>query len=262
MTRAALGLLLLGACAPDYGAVRDWSRTAAAIAEYPAMPAAAAAQPARLASLGATPAPDPSRAARIEALVATQEAARTWLALLAYLAEDGLLTQRGNPMQATAARIEPADPLGAAAVRALGDHMARAAFARYRAPQLTYAVDESQEAFRGTMAAMVRLVSALEGDAEAERAALAARFDALDATLSEPAARALLAETRAMREADLARRATLTATYLAALKRIEEGHAVLVSRVRTLSQAETARLLRAQEAALRRAAGALPGIAM
>jgi len=109
---------------------------------------------------------------------------------------------------------------------------------------------------------MVRLVSALEGDAEAERAALAARFDALDAALVEPAARALLAETRAMREADLARRATLTATYLAALKRIEEGHAVLVSRVRTLSQAETARLLRAQEAALRRAAGALPGIAM
>jgi hypothetical protein len=263
MRRLLLATLLpLAACAPDYSAVRDWSRTAATIAEYPALPAAAAAQPARLTGLGVTPASDPARAARVEALVATQEAARTWLALLAFMADDGLLTQRGNPMGGTAARIEPADAQGAAAVRALGDHMARAAFARYRAPQLAYAIDESQEAFRGTLAAMVRLVTALEGDAAAERAALAARFNALEASLRDPVARALLAETRAAREADLARRATLTATYLATLERMQEGHAVLVSRVNHLSQAETARLVRAQEAALRRAAAALPGLAL
>lgn len=262
MIRGLVLLLSVAACAPDYSAVRDWSRTAATIAEYPAMPAAAAAQPARLTGLGVTPSRDPGRAARVEALMATQEAARSWLALLAFMADDGQLTQRGNPMGNLAARIEPADAQGAAAVRALGDHMARAAFARYRAPQLTYAVDESQQAFRGTLEAMVRLVTALEGDAGGERAALAARFDALGLSLRDPVARALLAETRAAREAELARRASLTATYLQALNRMQEGHAVLVDRVNKLSQAETARLVRAQEAALRRAAAALPGLAL
>jgi hypothetical protein len=254
--------LPLAACAPDYSAVRDWSRTAAIVAEYPGVPAAAAAQPARIAALGTTPAADPARAARVEALRASQEAARTWLALLAFMADDGLLTQRGNPMGNLAARIEPADAEGAAAVRALGDHMARAAFARYRAPQLSYAVDESRDAMRGTLAAMTRLVQALEGDGAAEQAALAARFDSLAASLRDPSARALLAETRATREADLARRATLTATYLETLKRLQEGHEVLVSRVNYLSQSDTARLVRAQEAALRRAAAALPGLAI
>jgi hypothetical protein len=238
---AMTAMLLLGACAPDYGAVQDWSRTAAAVAEYRPAPSVVAATP-----------PD--------ALMATQEGVAAWLNAIAFLAADGVLRERDNPLVAIAARIAPVDAEAATAVTNLGQSLAYAARQNYRAPQLAYALGEGDAAFRAALAGLRRQVEALPGDAEA--AATAAQYDRLRAGLRDPVALALLAEARALREAEQARREGLRGAYLLALTRIAEGHAVMMERVRVLSQAETARMIRAQEAALRRAAGLLPGIAM
>jgi hypothetical protein len=89
------------------------------------------------------------------------------------------------------------------------------------------------------------------------------------ALLDAPAGRAVAAiggllvtasrgKWRAQREAALAGRAAARNAYVAVLGRIGEGQALLLERAAHLSQEETARQVRAAEAALRQAAALLP----
>jgi hypothetical protein len=255
---AIAAALLLAGCAPDYSAVRDWSALAAATADYPPLPQSVTAAPARLARFATPALPEADRAARAEALAGLQEATTAWLGLLALMAEDGLPPARENPLTAAAARIAPVDPVAAAGATNLGAVMADAARRNWRAPQLAYVLAPADAPLRAVLAGLRTQVDALAPDEAAERAALAAHFGALAAAARDPALRAALEEAAAQRSAALDTRAAGRTAYLAAITAIEAGHAALVARQRVLSQAETARMLRGQEATLRRAAGLLP----
>jgi hypothetical protein len=212
-TTAALSLL--GACSPDYSAVRDWSvqaRDAVLPLETPrvsAGPAVAPAPPATVAAEG-----------RLGAVLALQEAAAAWLSVLAYIADDGLPRVRDNPLAGLVPKVQPFDAQGAGAVSNLGETIAYAAHRNWRAPYLAYAVDRGDADFQAVIAALRRQSAALA--AEAPPAAESARQQGA-------------ATARAQ-----------------AIERVATGHALLMERRQILSQSETARLLRLQESELRR----------
>jgi hypothetical protein len=240
--RLTMALLLLGAltaCSPDYSAIRDWSARAREIV-LPSPDPGAPAPPA---------APAPAEPDRRDALLALRDAAGAWLGALALFADDGFLRERDNPLLPLAARARPFDPEGAAAIADLGEAMAFAARRNWRAPQLAYAVDRGNASFQSLLAALERQRAALAA------APLALPEPAAPGRRPTPPARAPLDAWHAEREAERAREAARRdMAGQAAVARIAEGHALLHERRRHLSQAETARLIRAQESELNRLA--------
>ncbi|WP_137180619.1 hypothetical protein [Roseomonas sp. AR75] len=243
------GLLPLAACAPDYGAVRDWSLEArGALLPSPLVrvPPPAAAAPAPTATVA-----EQGRAGAVRAL---QEGAAAWLAALAYLADDGRLSARENPLAELPPRIAPFDAEGAAGVTGIGDTLAYMARRSWRAPELAYAVLQGAPAFEQVMAALSRQSDLLAAEQPDPRQALDARMATLIADSRQPEARTALEELRVTRQAELDRRAEVAAARRAAIARVTEGYALIVERAKKLSQAETARLLRVQQEELRRLA--------
>ena len=262
---AALGLL--GACSPDYSAVRDWSTQA----RETVLPAPSIALPATGAPAAPAPAaaPSPARAlppppaiaetGRLGAVRGMQEAAAAWLAFLAYLADDGLPLARENPLASLPPHVEPVDAEGAVAITNLGQTMAYGARQLWRAPQLAYAVAQGDPYFQTLMTALARQSDALAAEGPDERASFEARFAPVMAGAPAPGAQAALQELRAVRLAELSRRAEAAAARRTAITRIAEGHALLAERKRILAQSETARLMRMQESELRRLAAITTG---
>ena len=209
MTRAGLlaAVLLLGACAPDYSAVRDWSTQARETLLPPA-----AVRPASGIAIPPAPPAEITEDGRRGAVRALQEAAAAWLAVLAYMGDDGLPRGRTNQFGPLAERVAPFDAEGAAAVNRLGETLATGVRRNWRAPALREAVDRGNAPFQAVLAALVRQTEALEREAPSGHA-------------------------DARREA---------------LARIGEGHALLQANYSRLSSPETARLLRLQESELRR----------
>jgi hypothetical protein len=228
--------------------VRDWSVQAReAILPSPLLrvPPAPAA-PAPIAPLQAS-----GRAGAVQAL---QEAAAAWLAARAYMADDGQLRERENPLAVLPPRIAPFDAEGAAAVTNLGEQLAYFARRSWRAPDLAYAVAQGGPAFEQVMAALARQTEQLAAEAPDPRRQMDERMAALMAEARQPGARQALEEVQAARAAGLDRQAELAAARRAAIARVREGHALLVERADILPQSETARLLRVQESELRRLA--------
>ncbi len=238
----ALGLLLLAplvACAPDYTAVRDWSSQArdavlpADIARVPSPP---------VAPVPPVPVTLEGQAGAVRAL---QEGAAAWLGMLAFLADDGWPGPRGNPLTDLAAKVEPFDPEGAAALKYLGDLMGYAARRDTRAPWLSTALERSDPSFQKVVAALQR-----------QSAGLAAVFPLPPQPAPRgpvpPAQRALAAEVAAVREAEAARQRAAHEARVAALARVAEGHAFLFAHRDDLDKSDTARLIRVQEQELRR----------
>jgi hypothetical protein len=251
MRRGAIliaGMLPLAACTPDYSAVRDWSLEArgtllpSPLARVPSAPAAPA------------PTVTVEESGRAGAVRALQEAAAAWLAALGYLADDGRLSERENPLTALPPRIAPFDAEGAAAATRIGDALAYLARRSWRAPQLAYAVLEGAPAFEGVMAALARQSDLLAQEAPDARRELDERMAGLIAAARQPDVQAALRELQAARQAELDRRAEAAAARGAAIARVNEGHRLLVERAKILSQSETARLLRVQQDELRRLA--------
>jgi hypothetical protein len=240
LTTGLLALGILSACSPDYGAVRDW----AIRAEDVVRPAAATT------ATDATTAPAEPRAG-VEAM---RQAAAAWLAALALLAEDGLLRDRDNPLMPLVALIRPLDEAGAVAAENLGDTMAYMARRNWRAPQLGYAVERGNPAFQALMAALGREAERLALATPDPREGIATRYAAMLAARPTPATRVALEDVRALREEAAARDVRAREARQAAITRVAEGHALLNQRNSRLSQAETARLLRAQDTELRRLA--------
>jgi hypothetical protein len=249
---AVTALGLLGACSPDYSAVRDWSTQARETLLPAPSVGAPATVPAPAAATALPPPPPIAETGRAGAVRAMQEAAASWLAFLAYLADDGLPLAREDPLAALPPHVEPVDAEGAAAIRNLGQTMAFAARRLWRAPQLAYAVAQGDPYFQPLMTALARQSDALAGEGPDERASFEARFAPVLAGAQAPGSQAALQELRAVRLAELSRRAEAAAARRAAITRIAEGHALLAERKRILSQSETARLMRAQESELRR----------
>jgi hypothetical protein len=212
LTAAAglVGIGLLAGCAPDYSAVRDWSVQARETLLPPA-----SVRPASGLAIAPAPPAEVTAEGRLGAVRALQEAAAAWLAVLAYMGDDGLPRGRTNQFGALAARVQPFDAEGAAAVDALGETLATGVRRNWRAPALREAVDRGNAPFQGVIAALARQTAALEREARAGDA-----------------------------QAVEARRA--------ALALIAEGHALLQERHARLAGGETARLLRLQESELRR----------
>jgi hypothetical protein len=149
----ALLCLLPAACAPDYGAVRDWSATAREAVLPPAGP-----RPPTAPAIGA-PRPGPIDATGQEgAVLAAQDTAAAWLGLLAWVAEDGWPPSRDNLLGPHAAALRPFDAEGAEAVQQLGEVMAFGARRNWRAPQLRIAVARGDAPFRAVLAALGRLL--------------------------------------------------------------------------------------------------------
>ncbi|WP_270936962.1 hypothetical protein [Falsiroseomonas oryzae] len=195
-----VGLGLLGACSPDYSAVRDWSLQARDVV-LPAPADRVVPDPWRL----PPPPAEITAEGRAGAVQALQEAAAAWLGFLAYMADDGLPTARTNPLAALVPKVEPFDPAGAAAVTQLGTLMAKAARQNYRAPELRYAIDEGAPHVQGVLAALLRQTDALaggvpEGAAAARHAAIArvaagqALMASRTASLSRPETARMLRE--------------------------------------------------------------------
>lgn len=153
LAAALLGLILPAACAPDYGAVRDWSATGREAVLPPVVarplgaPATGAPRPAPITAVG-----------REGAVQAAREAAAAWLGLLAWVAADGLPPSRDNLLVPHAAALHPFDAEGAEAVLQLGEAMAFGARRNWRAPQLRVAVARGDAPFRGVLAALGRLL--------------------------------------------------------------------------------------------------------
>jgi hypothetical protein len=133
---ALLGLGLLGACAPDYSAVRDWSVQARESLLPPA-----SSRPAIGLAVAPPPPAEVTAEGREGAVRALQEAAAAWLGVLAYMADDGLPRGRTNLYGPLAALVTPFDAEGAAAVDALGETLAYGVRRNWRAPQLRIAVE-------------------------------------------------------------------------------------------------------------------------
>lgn len=153
MAAALLGLMLTSACAPDYGAVRDWSTTGREAVLPPVT--------ARPLGASATGAPRPAPvtvAGREGAVQAAREAAAAWLGLLAWVADDGLPPSRDNLLVPHAEALRPFDAEGAEAVLQLGEAMAFGARRNWRAPQLRIAVARGDAPFRAVLAALGRLL--------------------------------------------------------------------------------------------------------
>jgi hypothetical protein len=159
-------ILLLTACSPDYSAVRDWS--------YQARDTLLPATATRVStdSVTALRPPSPvSEEGRLGAALALREGASAWLALLGYIADDGLPRQRENPLADLVPKVRPFDAEGAEALDALGEKMGRAARRNWRAPYLSQAVSEGDPPFQGVLAALRRQLDALP-DATTQAAAV------------------------------------------------------------------------------------------
>lgn len=237
-----VGVAFLSGCSPDYSAVRDWSLQARE-AVLPLQPGLRVADPTAI-----PPPPAPITAeGRAGAVLALQEGIASWLGLLAYLADDGWPRQRDNPLTILAARVQPFDAEGAAALTNLGEIMAYTARRNARAPYLRTAIQLGNPHLQTATAALQRLGAA----PLAEVPATATQPPNLPRNASPPE-RLALRELAELQRAELARMRAAQDARHAALERVAAGHAWMAANASSISQSEAARVLRAQESDLRR----------
>lgn len=168
---AALALLAaLPGCAGDQSGLRDWSIHARESVLPPATIRSLALPPED------TAAPRGSRADAVQVL---QEAAAAWLAVLAALADNATPPDDSAALTARAARVEPFDPAGAAAVGALAQGIAYLAGRGWSSASMAYALRDGDPLFQPVMAALARQEAALATETpDAATPARAARRDA------------------------------------------------------------------------------------
>ncbi len=233
---ACLALLLPAACnAPDYTPVRGWAEYASLAVSYPAavvsLRADAVPEPAAgpQASPGgdAPPQTNPVQRVADDAVLAMQEALVIWFVALATLSGDGTLTYRESPMPAIAARVAQADPGAAEAMTMLGAQLRHHTRDVYRAPEMRAAVVEADPPVQRILTGLGHRVAGVG----AAPAAAAQEGAALEAA---------------------------RAHYLALLRDVGEGHAMLARRASRINGDEAVFEIRRAEDALRRAIAARP----
>lgn len=183
--RALAALVLIAAlagCAGDQSGLRDWSIQAresllapTTIRSLPLPPEGTVA----------------ARGSRAEAVQVLQEAAAVWLAVLAAIADDATPPDDSAALAARAARVEPFDAAGAAAVGALARGIAYLAGRGWSSASMAYALRDGDPLFQPVMAALARQEAALAAEvpdattpARAARREAAARIAATHAELT------------------------------------------------------------------------------
>jgi hypothetical protein len=244
------GAALLASCsAPDYSSVRDWASTASLAADYPSIAASCLSRE----DGSVDPPPALSDGTR-----AMQDALSIYLSALGTLAADGVLPYREDPFTLLADRARPASEAGSRAIATLGGLLRRASRRNSRAPQLGETVAETDESVQALIAALRIAIEQAATGAAQERSAVAAAYGRMEQGARDAASRRAIRDIGAMRDREYAAGAAARANYVLILARIAEGHALLKLRTSHLSQAETARQVRAEEDRLRRSAALLP----
>ena len=226
-------ILLAGCSPPDYGAVRDWAGSAASATVWhaaPARPAAAETPP----------------AARAEAIRAMQAALDAWFTALSVIAADGLVRQPKDPLEADAAKAAAVDAEAGRAVGTIGGLLVTATKGNWRAPQTAGAIRAADPAVQVLLRSLSIPARHGGGDA-ADRAAIAALYAPLEAATRDLAARQAFAigahngKPNWMPVSPPVRRISMFSPGSARARRC------CSDRASHLSQAETARQLRAAE---------------
>jgi hypothetical protein len=187
-----------------------------------------------------------------------QEALSIYLSALGTLASDGVLPFREDPFEPLAPRAAAADEAGAGAVATLGAFLRNASHTNMQASEMRDAIVAADPTVQALVAALsAAVVRSASGEAE-DRAAAAASYARLEREARDRAARQATRDLAALRDREFATRAAARAQYGAVLARIAEGHALLKTRARHITQEETVRQVRAAEDNLRRAAALLP----
>lgn len=170
---ALAGLMLLAAlpgCAGDQSGLRDWSIQA----RESVLPSASIRSLALPPEVTATPG-----GGRADAVRALQEAAGAWLAVLAAVADDATPPDDSEALAARAARIEPFDAAGAAAVASLAQGIAWVAGRGWSSASMAYVLRDGDPLFQPVMAALARQEAALATEApDAASRSSAARREA------------------------------------------------------------------------------------
>lgn len=246
----ACGAAFLTACsAPDYSAVRDWAGAASRTADYPTIVTSCFYR-----SDGSV-SPTPLWG---DGTLAMQDALSIYLSALSTIAADGVLEYQVDPFVQLTGRAGAASEAGGLAVGTLGGLLYRTTRRNARAPQLGETTAVADESVQALIAALRMALRDAGLHVAGERNVVAAGYIQLEYATKDPVSRQMLRELAAMRDREYAAGKAARTNYDLVLASIAEGHALLKTRNARLSQAETARDIRAAEDALRRAADLLP----
>lgn len=257
-------LLVTGCSAPDYTPVREWAATASLVADYPAIAVGGVAEPVRV----VPPSPSfvpmgsdqnvTSAARAADGILAMQEALVTYLAALATLASDGVLPYRDDPFVQLAVRAAQTGETGCTTVTALGSLLRRSSISNARAPATRDTIVAADGFVQTLITAISDAIAATMPMEARARMDVAGYYSRVESQAREPAARQAVRDSAVLYDREFAARAAARIQYGFVLTRIAEGHALLKARVRTMTQEDTARLIRGQVDRLQRASGLLP----
>jgi hypothetical protein len=154
-------LVVLSACTADQSGLRDWS-----------IQAREAVLPLTVTRVGPPSEATPGQVGSdVEANLLLREAAASWLAVLAALADDATLPDAGTALEARALRLQPADPEAAAAAINLARAAGHVARLNWGEAHLAYAIQYGDPFFQPVLAILGRRSEALPSEAASARAA-------------------------------------------------------------------------------------------
>lgn len=247
----AAALLLLAACT-DLSAVREFSRLSAETADHRVLVNRYATFGDRLALYRERPVDVGDRAAQREGLVALHTALTAYMDALGDLADDEAVSVSTAPLAEAAQKAGLFDAAMRPPVQALGDIVARAVTGAWRQRELGRVIEAGNAPVQDITARLVRFAEAQGDDDAQERLALRQAYGRiLENPRADPAARRLVFERRAERLAEIEARAGTRTAFIAAMRKVAEGHQRLYDNRDRLSAEATARQIRAVNGQLR-----------
>jgi hypothetical protein len=241
----AASLLVLAACT-DLSAVRDFSRLSAGTADYRVLVDRYGAFGNRLAYYRERPVDVGDRAAQREGLLGLHTALTGYMDALGDLADDAVVSVSTAPLAEAAQKAALFDAAMRPPVEALGNVVARAVTARWRQRELGRVIEAGNAPVQDITARLVAFAQAQGDDDVQERLAIRTTYGRiLENPRSDPAARRLLFERREERLAELDARAGARTAFIAAMRKIAEGHQALHDGRDRLSTDEVQRQIRA-----------------
>lgn len=246
----AASLLALAACT-DLSAVRDFSRLAAGTADYRGLVERYATYGDRLAFYRERPVEVGNRAEQRDGLIALHTALTGYMAALGDLADDATVSVSTAPLAEAAQKAGLFDAAMRPRVQALGDIVARAVTARWRQHELRRMIEAGNAPVQDITARLIRFAEGLAAEDAEERQIAAFTYDLTIRRASDPAGIRALREWRMQRLAEIDARAAARDGFIAAMRRIGEGHQTLHDNRDRLSAEETLRQIRAVNSQLR-----------
>jgi hypothetical protein len=253
----AAALLALAACT-DLSAVRDFSRLSAGTADYRVLVDRYGSFGNRLAYWRERPVDVGDRAAQREGLLALHRALSDYMTALGDLADDSVVSVSTASLAEAAQKAGLFDAAMRPKVEALGNVVARAATAGWQQRELGRVIEAGNAPVQDITARLIAFANAQGDDDAQERLAIRTAYGRiLENPRSDPAARRLVFERREERLAELDGRAATRDVFIAAMRKIAEGHQALNDGRDRLSTREVQRQIRAVNNDLRTIARAL-----